>query len=187
MSVTNCALSGESLVNPVVSIKSGHVFEKALIEQHLANTGQCPLTGVDLNAQTDLITLQVANACKPKPLVANSVPGVLQMLQMEWDTAMLDVYNLRKALGDSRKELAHALYQHDAACRVIARLVKEKEKATQMLSLTQEELNQCKGQLVQSQIVEQELNDKLAENVGKEDELFPATLAQRMVDQSQIL
>ena len=49
MSLTNCALSGESLVNPVVSIKSGHVFEKALIEKHLANTGQCPLTGVDLN------------------------------------------------------------------------------------------------------------------------------------------
>lgn len=79
------------------------------------------------------------------------MPGILQMLQTEWDSAMLDVYNLRKALEDSRKELAHALYQHDAACRVIARLVKEKEKATQMLSLTQEELSQCKGQLAQSQ------------------------------------
>ena len=50
MSVTTCALSGESLVNPVVSIKSGHVFERALIEKHLNNTGQCPITGVDLNA-----------------------------------------------------------------------------------------------------------------------------------------
>ena len=55
MSVTTCALSGESLVNPVVSVKSGHVFERALIEKHLNNTGQCPVTGVDLNAQTDLV------------------------------------------------------------------------------------------------------------------------------------
>ena len=41
---------------------------------------------------------------------------------------MLDVYTLRKSLTDTRKELAHALYQQDAACRVIARLVKEKEQ-----------------------------------------------------------
>jgi pre-mRNA-processing factor 19 len=39
MSVTNCALSGLPLENPVVSVKSGHVFEKSLIEKHLLNTG----------------------------------------------------------------------------------------------------------------------------------------------------
>ena len=36
-------------------------------------------------------------------------------------------------------------------------------------------------------MVEQELNDKLAEKVGEEDEGLPATLAQRMVDHSQTL
>ena len=56
MSVTHCALSGEVLINPVVSTKSGHVFETSLIEKHLLNTGQCPLTGVDLNT-SDLLSL----------------------------------------------------------------------------------------------------------------------------------
>ena len=55
------------------------------------------------------------------------MPSILTMLQTEWDAVMLDVYTLKKNLNETRKELAHALYQQDAACRVIARLSKEKE------------------------------------------------------------
>jgi len=43
-------------------------------------------------------------------LVANSVPGLLSLLQTEWDSSMLEIFNLRKSLDDTRKELAHALY-----------------------------------------------------------------------------
>lgn len=39
MSVTTCALSGHPLKTPVVSIKSGHIFEKEIILKHLLNTG----------------------------------------------------------------------------------------------------------------------------------------------------
>ena len=65
---------------------------------------------MELDLKNDLIELKVEGSCKPKPLVANSVPGILQMLQTEWDAVMLDVFNLRKSLEDTRKELAHALY-----------------------------------------------------------------------------
>jgi pre-mRNA-processing factor 19 len=57
MSVTNCALSGNPLEEAVVSTKTGHVYEKRVIEKHIANTGQCPITGIDLEAK-DLLPLK---------------------------------------------------------------------------------------------------------------------------------
>ena len=78
----------------------------------------------------------MADATRPKALVSNNVPSILTMLQTEWDAVMLDVYNLRANLDETRKELAHSLYQHDAACRVIARLVKEKDQLKNILKLT---------------------------------------------------
>ena len=55
------------------------------------------MTGVDLS-WSDFVELSVQKAALPKPLVANNVPGILQMFQGEWDALMLEVYQLRKNL-----------------------------------------------------------------------------------------
>jgi len=79
--------------------------------------------------------------------VANNIPGILQMFQGEWDSLMLEVYQLRKNLEQTRRELSQALYQHDAACRVICRMMKEKEEMQRMLAMSQEQVEGYKSQL----------------------------------------
>lgn len=128
MSWNYCAISGEQLVEPVVSKKTGHVFEKRVIEKQIAATGQCPITGQALNLD-DLIPVKLGTQTKPRAVTMNSVPGILKSFQNEWDSLMLETYTLKQHLETVRQELSHALYQHDAACRVIARLIKERDDA----------------------------------------------------------
>jgi hypothetical protein len=52
-----CAMSGEPPVEPVVSRKTGHMFEKRTILTYLLETGTCPITGQPLNSE-DLLELK---------------------------------------------------------------------------------------------------------------------------------
>ena len=66
---------------------------------------------------------------RPRPPTATSIPGLLAMLQNEWDAIVLESFQLRDAHHKIREELTTALYENDAAKRVIARLIRERDEA----------------------------------------------------------
>ncbi|KAF3483396.1 cell cycle control protein [Arthroderma uncinatum] len=128
-----CAISGEAPQVPVVSRKSGNVFEKRLVEEYISEHGKEPVTGEEHTVE-DLIELKSARIARPRPPTLTSIPSLLGVFQEEWDALALETYTLRQTLAQTRQELSTALYQHDAAVRVIARLRKERDEARDALS-----------------------------------------------------
>ncbi|GAB4816362.1 hypothetical protein N2152v2_003408 [Parachlorella kessleri] len=131
------AISGAVPEEPVVSKKTGHLYERRLIEKIIKETGRCPVTNEPLELD-DLVPLKTNKAVKPRPTPATSIPGLLSLFQNEWDATMLELHQMRTSLGSVRQELSHALYQHDAACRVIARLMRERDAYRTQLEAAQE-------------------------------------------------
>ncbi|CAG8980676.1 hypothetical protein HYALB_00007168 [Hymenoscyphus albidus] len=136
-----CSISGQAPQQPVASSKSGeadpvllgNIYEKRLIEAYIAENHKDPVNGEDLEL-TDLIDLKSAHIVTPRPPTLTSIPALLSAFQTEWDATTLEAFNLRHQLNITRQELATALYQHDAATRVIARLTKERDESRDALS-----------------------------------------------------
>lgn len=91
------------------------------------------MNGEELSAE-DLIEVKSQRFVRPRPPTLTSIPSLLSVFQEEWDALALETYTLQQTLAQTRQELSSALYQHDAAVRVIARLTKERDEARDALS-----------------------------------------------------
>jgi pre-mRNA-processing factor 19 len=112
---------------------TGNVYEKRLIEAYIAENHKDPVNGEELEI-TDLIDLKSNRIVTPRPPTLTSIPSLLSTFQTEWDALALETFTIRQQLHQTRQELSTALYQHDAAIRVIARLTKERDEARDALS-----------------------------------------------------
>ena len=112
---------------------AGNVFEKRLIEAYITENGRDPVTDEELSLD-DLVELKTPRIVRPRPPTLTSIPSLLSVFQNEWDALALETYTLRQQLIQTRQELSTALYQHDAAVRVIARLSRERDEAREALS-----------------------------------------------------
>ncbi|KAJ3015719.1 UNVERIFIED_CONTAM: hypothetical protein HDU68_012590 [Siphonaria sp. JEL0065] len=127
-------VSGEPPVDPVVSRHSGFLYERRLIVKALADGGKEPNTEFE-TTEDDLISVKLnPKVAKPRPPTVNSIPSLLSLLQNEYDSIMLETFTLKQQHQQLRQELSNALYENDAAKRVIARLVKERDVARENLA-----------------------------------------------------
>eukprot|EP00494_Astrolonche_serrata_P031316 UN31585 len=83
---------------------------------------------------------------QPRAPSATSISSLLRTFQEEWDALLLEHYQLQKHVATVRQELSHALYQHDAACRVIARITQERDKARAELAETRKNMSAALAQ-----------------------------------------
>lgn len=113
--------------------RAGNVFEKRLIESYIAEHGTDPVNGEDL-AVDDLVELKQSRVVRPRPPTLTSIPALLASFQNEWDALILETYQLKQQLAETRQELSTALYYNDSAEKVIARLQKERDEARDALS-----------------------------------------------------
>ncbi|KAJ3226935.1 hypothetical protein HDU81_006994 [Chytriomyces hyalinus] len=175
------SVSGEPPQEPVVSSKSGLVYEKRLILKHIADGGSEP-DGTPLT-EGDLITIKsVPATVRPRAPTLNSVPSLLALLQSEWDAGMLETHTLRTQHKQLRLELSNALYENDAAKRVIARLARERDAARAALqeisSVAPIERNHVDGEKEETQTMDVDAVDTLEAVGGKENaEKLDATAA----------
>lgn len=61
-----CAISGEPPQDPVISPKSGQLYERRLIVKYISENGTDPTTGDKLE-ESDLITLKASTSSFPAP------------------------------------------------------------------------------------------------------------------------
>ncbi|KAF8632625.1 hypothetical protein AX15_001826 [Amanita polypyramis BW_CC] len=129
-----CAISGELPQEPVVSAKSGKVYERRLIVKYIAENGTDPVTGEKLE-ESELIAIKASpDTAAPRPPSHTSIPALLQTLSNEWDATMLEAFTLKQQNNSLRQELSYSLYANDAATRVIARLIRERDAAREALA-----------------------------------------------------
>jgi len=136
----------------------------------LASEDTCPVTGESLTVD-DLLPLKATTTARPRPITATSIPGLLSHFQNEWDAVMLETFTLKQHLDSTRKELSQVLYQHDAACRVIARLIRERDEARAMVGARQGAVAQAAAQQAETPN-----GNGLCEIPTNENSYFPQSL-----------
>lgn len=100
---------------------------------------------------------------QPRSTSNTSTPSLLRSLQVEWDAAMMEMHELKVQNSRLQQDLSTALYQHDAACRVVARLMEEKRDLQHEL----ERLRHQKGTISpQKEVVDIERQDLSFQSPG---------------------
>ena len=131
-----CSLSGQTPPPDPVVTPSGRICSRRLLLIKLTeNGGRDPFDAaanpriLDESDLVDLVLGGDGQVVPPRLPSATSFPSLMGQIQGEYDGILLELFDTRRALEETRRELSQALYQNDAAVRVVARLAAERDAA----------------------------------------------------------
>lgn len=127
MSISLCAVSGLPLTSPVFCMKTGKVYEQAVIFNLIETNGRCPLTNELININ-DCVSLQPSDNNKSTYCDTCNVPAIIDSIGEEWNDLVLETFKVKHQNEELRQELSFALFQYEAACRTIEKLLTEVEE-----------------------------------------------------------
>jgi hypothetical protein len=112
---------------------TGKVYEQRLIEAYISENGAEPGTDEPLTVE-DLVVVNSEPTVRPRPPQLTSIPAMLSSFQAEWDALALQTYKLQQDLKKTQQELSTALYEKDAAIRVIVQVTQQRDEAREALA-----------------------------------------------------
>lgn len=144
--LTVLTVSGEETTDPVLSPKSRMIFDRKLLETYITKNGKDPITN-DLLSIKELIPIRTSlDDLNGKPLsvgndgsqpsIKSSIPSLLSVFQNEWDSLILENFELKKKIHQLQNDLSSSVYHYDASIRVISRITKERDEAIKKLQDT---------------------------------------------------
>lgn len=145
-----CSLCNEIADEPVVSSVSGNVYERRLILKYLEDNGnQDPINGRKLTKQ-QLVNLNTnVSKDKIKRQSGYTIPALVKFLQERWDEMKIEIFQLKKQLALSNRE--------------VERLINQQKDSSNIISILTKELNRYK------KMEESKLNDNLYININPID------------------
>ena len=124
-----CTITGKPTTEPVVSLKTGKIYEKSTLQKHIDMYGTSPFNNAPMGHEDYISIKGQTDSTEATPLDKQSVHELVAMLRDDYDSVAIESFSMKKYIEDLRRQLSHSLYQNDAAYRVISRLMKERDQA----------------------------------------------------------
>lgn len=92
-----CSLSGAPASQPVISLKTGHIYERSTISKYISVYAVCPHTGQPL-AVSDLLPINNKNTIVTAPQYSDA-ESMIKKIQNEYEALVLETSELKKNLA----------------------------------------------------------------------------------------
>lgn len=172
-----CSITNTVTDTPVLSLKSNRIFDKLTLTNYIDKFGKDPINNELMNID-DIIEISIPeiNQNNQNEITnVSSVPSLLKSFQSIWDNLSIELFQLRKELDITKKELSLSLYRQDAAVNVAVNACKERDDAIHALEQFMKDSGNSQNDVVNNAVKETEKeteieidNDNEVDNVDED-------------------